>query len=143
MLSYAEISKECLRIAKKLHGDQRRRGGEPYINHCIRVGESFPEDSICRCIGYLHDIYEDTDVDEREFSAIGDSFFVTVIRPLVLKLTHCKGDSYSEYIRKLMQGPSGGVAKQVKAADIVDNLTGSPTPRQIEKYRKALIQLVS
>ena len=49
--------------ALKMHGDQKRKSGEPYITHPIRVALILAEmqmDMVCLQTGLLHDILEDT-----------------------------------------------------------------------------------
>jgi GTP pyrophosphokinase len=51
------------RYALSMHGDQRRKSGEPYITHPIRVALILAEmqmDMVCLQTGLLHDILEDT-----------------------------------------------------------------------------------
>jgi (p)ppGpp synthase/HD superfamily hydrolase len=54
-------------FAMKAHGDQKRIGGEKYINHPFRVAKRteklFPQDEPLVLAAMLHDVLEDTDVD--------------------------------------------------------------------------------
>ena len=51
------------RYALKLHGDQTRKSGEPYITHPLRVALILADmqmDMVCLQTGLLHDVLEDT-----------------------------------------------------------------------------------
>ena len=60
--------------ADRLHGDQKRKSGEPYIIHPLAVGSILIQLGMDRdtiCAGLLHDVVEDTECTledlERDF----------------------------------------------------------------------------
>ena len=93
--------------ADSLHGDQKRKSGEPYIIHPLAVGSILIQlgmDADTICAGLLHDVVEDTDatladIEER----FGPS--VALMVDGVTKISRLKSESKSlqeaETIRKM------------------------------------------
>ena len=69
-----EKVERAYRFAADYHRDQRRRSGEPYINHPVEVALilakdlRMDEDTICAAL--LHDTVEDTDVTLQEIESL-------------------------------------------------------------------------
>lgn len=128
------MEEKALEFATKKHEKQTRRGGEPYITHPIRVSQrvKFPLHKVC---ALLHDTVEDTDTTLDEI----EMFFTHRIREIVDALTHRKGESYDEYIKRLLKEPD---AIAIKIADICDNLTDNPSANAIEKSMRALPKIL-
>jgi len=129
-------------LAHKLHeGHFRRDGVTPYFAHLERVanrvgnGDS-RNDEIIKQIAYLHDSIEDGRASR--FELIRHGVDPTVIEG-VLALTKDKYDDYLEYIKTLEYTHS--YIRDIKIADILDNLSDSPSKKQIIKYAKALLIL--
>lgn len=63
---------EAYRYAAEHHADQRRRSGEPYINHPVEVAQILAEDlhmdADVICAALLHDVVEDTDATLSELA---------------------------------------------------------------------------
>ena len=121
----------AISLAFKYHAGQTRRGGVPYINHLLQVAEQVePQDDDARAIAWLHDILEDTEC------SCGDLLDAGVTPGnvhAVEALTHAAHQSYMEYIQNIPVN-----LRDIKIADMVSNLADDPSPRQIEKYIKAL-----
>lgn len=135
-----EMYELCLGIATKAHEGQKRRCGEPYVNHCIRVANSF-EDEELKCIAILHDVIEDTSETRESLIARGvDEDIVDC----VVKLTHEKGVGYKEYIGDICDYSFwiSDSPRRIKIADMIDNLSSNPTERQKKKYFNAILQMV-
>ena len=118
------------------HEGQKRRDGRPYIVHPIRVAErlaAWGESEKVIAVGLLHDAAEDSDVN------IPDTEFPIDVIAAVNALTKVDGESYSAYIERVKANP---IARKVKIADILDNISDSPTDHQIHKYSAALLILV-
>ncbi len=120
--------KLCEEIAREAHKGQKRRGGDDYINHPLRVAEMVEPASL-KCLAILHDVIEDTEETASSLMEKGISEFLV---EMVELMTKCDGQSYEEYIRVILNYP--GVAR-VKLADMIDNLSGDPTQKQKDKYR--------
>lgn len=75
-------------FAMKAHGDQKRIGGEKYINHPFRVAKRtekfFPDNEPVVLAAMLHDVLEDTDVDSDWMS----DYFGFVVTKYVKYLTN-------------------------------------------------------
>ena len=90
-------------IAEEAHRGQKRRSGEPYINHCLAVGVILAEMKVPTDVvaaGLLHDTVEDTSVTlsdlRREF---GDT--IKNLVDGVTKLSHLprvsRGDQHANH----------------------------------------------
>jgi len=58
-------------FSAEMHGDQRRRSGEPYMVHPLAVAWLLADlkfDSTCVAVGLLHDVLEDTLTSRKELS---------------------------------------------------------------------------
>ena len=134
----------CLEIAQTAHKGQFRRDGKtPYVEHPIKVSKMNGIDGTCfrMCAGLLHDVLEDTPWTEDDLRKAG---VWSDIIDIVKVLTKREGMSYYEYLTNILDFDHGldvDDATAVKIADIVSNLTDTPTPKQIAKYTKALMIL--
>ena len=128
MITLQEIEE----IATKAHEGQFRRDGvTPYIDH--------PRDVVSRCesslekmTAWLHDVLEDTEHTLIDLAYLGVPREVT---EAVLLLTKTKGQSYSTYLMGIKEN---SIARKVKIADMISNLSDTPTQRQIAKYAKGM-----
>ena len=124
-------------LAIKAHeGQYRRDGVTPYVKHAEDVVRRLSHESdIVIAAAWLHDVLEDTETGTHSFRFYGVS--ESVIK-LVETLTHLPHENYMVYIGRVARDPA---ARKIKIADILSNLADDPTPRQIEKYAKALLIL--
>lgn len=124
----------ALALATQLHNGQRRKvTNEEYIVHPIRVSERVhtPFQKIC---ALLHDTVEDTDFELEEIQ----QWFGSKVADTIDCLTHRKGESYDDYITRVLTNPD---AVAVKIADICDNLNDYPSENLLRKSFKALPRL--
>lgn len=129
------ICSQCANIAREAHkGQTRRGGGDYYTEHVFPVAQSLARDGdlIAACVGYLHDVVEDTDITVEDLLAKG---IPPAIAYTVALLTKQEGERYDEYIRNVCGSP---IARKVKLADIINNLSANPTSNQLFKYGVAL-----
>lgn len=146
-------NEQVLELATKLHGDQKRDDGTPYINHpkyvgelavkmyeayCIYVrGAKFDKDlkDIILQTGYLHDVIEDT-------SATAESLLEAGVRPMVVTnvktLTRKDKQLYYTYISGVV---NYRVSALVKLADLQHNMIGS-TGNRLDRYLFARSEIV-
>lgn len=130
-----EVYKKALIFATKAHAGQKRRNGNNYIIHPIRVSQEV-ETEYQRVCALLHDVVEDTDVTLDQIrNEIGMEVAETVDC-----LTHRKGESYDDYITRVLTDRD---AVAVKIADICDNLSDSPSENAINKSARALERLLN
>lgn len=132
----------ALKIAKKAHKGQFRHDGKtPYITHPIAVAQRFmqpmfqkPEDDILVSVALLHDVMEDSNIQEKEliYSGLPES-----ITKCVFILTKQECQSYVDYILRVK---ADFLAQKVKIEDIKHNLsTLEPKNKtQRDKYLLAL-----
>ena len=127
--------KRALFIAMDAHEGQKRWNGDEYITHPIRVANQFVDYRL-KTIGILHDVWEDTEVTQRELTKF---FPIEIIRPLMY-LTHLKNEPYYTYIYNIKKI---GDATKVKIADLKDNLSDLENRQRRDKYELALLYLES
>lgn len=116
MLNEYDYAK-AIKLAVEAHADQLDKGGKPYILHPIRVSEAV--DTIeQKIVAVLHDVVEDTDIELYDIY----SEFGTEIRNAVDAMTHRKGETNYDYMRRVAENE---IAKVVKLADMRDNFSPS------------------
>lgn len=123
-------------IATRAHTGQFRRDRKTlYIEHPKEVVKRVnTEDEIF--VAWLHDVIEDTGETEESLRIAGVPGDVIVA---VKAMTHLKDESYWDYLKRAKQN---SLSKTVKIADILANLSDTPTERQIKKYAKGLLYLL-
>lgn len=144
----AQDFEDVYATAQMAHVGQKRRSGEAYFSHpsAVRnlVRKYYPGDNAAQMVALLHDSIEDapgSTVDSEDEmkdwirGSISDRESAEVIIATVEKLTHGKGQEYGSYVVSLLDDP---LALKVKLADMLHNLSSSPSPRQKEKYANAL-----
>ncbi|MGL5173723.1 MAG: HD domain-containing protein, partial [Olsenella sp.] len=146
---------ECAKVAKayrfaaEFHRDQRRRSGEPYINHPVEVALiladdlHMDEDTICAAL--LHDTVEDTPAT---LDQVAELFGPTVAELVdgVTKLTSIEVTSMDEKqalnLRKMFLAMSKDIRVVIiKLADRLHNmrtLAALPPDRRIFKARETM-----
>lgn len=145
---YSADVEDALATAELAHMGQTRRSGEQYIEHPKAVAKMvfdyYGDPTLCAA-ALLHDALEDAldqgnvDSNDQMESLIAGSFGNEAmgyqVLDLVQALTHDRSLSYDEYVLKLSSNPG---ALRVKLADMLHNLTHSPSETQRAKYRNAL-----
>ena len=116
----------AIQLAAEAHAGQQDKAGKPYILHPIRVmlSVSTTDEQIA---AILHDTVEDTDVTYEQLSEAG---FSAEIISAVRALTKLDGESRVEAARRAVKHP---IARQVKLADVKDNLDISRIPHLTDK----------
>ena len=98
-------------------------------------------------IAILHDIVEDTDIQEDTLPmwCSTNAVFGERLSDTIMLLTHDKkNDTYSEYIDKIVR--SGSIlGKLVKSADMKDHLSQfeTLTPKLLDKYKPHIYKFIS
>lgn len=116
----------ALETAANAHAGQRDKAGQPYILHPIRVMMSV-ETNDERITAILHDTVEDTSITIDGLARLG---FSVAIISAVSALTKTDGESREEAARRAVQDP---IARQVKLADVADNMDLSRIPNPTER----------
>lgn len=135
MASIVELAKQ---IATAAHDGQFRRDGlTPYINHPQEVVRRVQGDEQAEAVAWLHDVLEDTAETPKSLAAKGIPDHIIAS---VEVLTKTDGPSYDRYLEGVLADP---IAKRVKVADMLTNLSDQPTNKQIRKYAHGLLMLVA
>lgn len=132
---------KAIKVATEAHKDQVDKAGNPYIEHPLRVMNALTTE-VEKCVGVLHDVLEDSDTS---FNRILEMFGGAVATPLLL-LDKTGYEDYYSYIEGVKKHP---VARQVKIADLIDNINLSRLPsvtqkdiKRTQKYLNALAYLL-
>jgi len=134
----------AISIASYYHQHQYDKGGEPYILHCIEVMNKVRQKTDCietAAAAVLHDILEDTVYSRTQMK----EDFGWHITQMVMRLTKREGESYKDYIGRVMLSKETTL---IKMCDIEHNsditrLKGVH-PRdfdRIVKYQRTYAQL--
>lgn len=131
---------DAIRLAVQAHRGQLDKAGAPYILHPLRVMATQPDEPR-RIAAVLHDVVEDCGIP---LETIADHFGMLVAEA-VDALTKREDEDYDAFITRCARNP---IARDVKRADILDNLDLSRLPVVTErdearaaKYQRALTQL--
>ena len=121
---------------------------EDYFSHPSEVRNIvrrfYPKDRVSELAALLHDSLEDApgstvdspeEMEEFIRGSISDPASGDEVIRVVRALTHEKGGDYQSYVVDLMNDQP---ALRVKLADMVHNLSSSPSPKQKLKYKSAL-----
>jgi len=126
----------ALEIAAAAHSGQQDKAGQPYILHPIRVMLTV-KTSDERIAAVLHDTVEDTAIT---FEDLVDAGFSIDIVGAVQALTKTAGESRMDAAKRALQN---SIARQVKLADVADNMDLSRIPNpttkdfaRLEEYKR-------
>jgi guanosine-3',5'-bis(diphosphate) 3'-pyrophosphohydrolase len=131
------------RYASSLHGDQKRKSGEPYITHPLRVALILAEmqmDMVCLQTGLLHDVLEDTPAS---FEDLRDRFGEDVARCVdgVTKLSKIsfanREDRQAESLRKMLLAMTSDI--RVIIVKLADRLHNMRTIGSLAREKQELI----
>ncbi len=135
---------KAIEIAAKAHAGQIDKAGQPYILHPLRMMLSVSR--VAQIPAVLHDVVEDTKVTLNDLQKAGFSEEVIEVVGLLTKTSTDKSDTaYFEYLSRVAKNP---IAREVKLADLRDNMDPSrianPTEKDLkrmEKYKRAFAML--
>lgn len=146
-----EDFRDVYATAQMAHVGQTRRSGEDYFSHPSEVrnivSRYYPQDRVSELSALLHDSLEDApgstvdspeEMEEFIRGSISDPASGDEVIRVVKALTHEKGGDYQSYVVKLINDQP---ALRVKLADMVHNLSSSPSPKQKMKYKLAISAL--
>lgn len=128
---------DAIQLAVKAHAGQVDKAGQVYILHPLRVMFAV-EGETARMVAVLHDVVEDTEYTFADLRGMG--FSDTVIEALDC-LTRRDDETYMAFVERAAKHP---IAKQVKLADIEDNMDIRRLPTvtehdrsRLDRYRRA------
>ncbi|MBE9044927.1 HD domain-containing protein [Pleurocapsales cyanobacterium LEGE 10410] len=132
---------KAIEIAKIAHKGQVDKGGQPYIDHPLRVMNNL-ETVEEKIVAVLHDAVEDSDLTVEDLRAAG---FSEVIVEAIAAITKQEGEKRKDYLKRVMDNPT---ALKVKIADMTDNADISRIPNPTDKdkertriYKKNILKL--
>ena len=114
----------ALMVAIRVHAGQVDKQGEPYLLHVLRVVEAVSDEA--KVVAALHDVLEDSALKVRDLS-LNVRLERDEQQALAL-LTRGDGEHYGDYIACIEEGEGigGELAREVKLADLRDNLGRIP-----------------
>lgn len=137
----------ALKIATKAHENQFRRDGKtPYINHPVAVAKRVAEltrkrrdmrKDYVQAVALLHDVLEDTNTTELDLLEAG------VAQEIVKSVKFLTKDSAVDYLGYLTLVSRDPMAKWVKIADMISNISDEPTDKQLSRYAWGLDYLLN
>jgi len=149
-LGFRELS-AATEIADLAHQGQERRDGRPYIDHPKEVQAItkmfYPDNIEAHILAMLHDTIEDgpkySGLTRRKlYSKVKEAIpnnpqAQKRIMDALRVMTHSKRTHpvYEDYLALVFSNPLAGI---VKVSDLIHNLSNSPSPRQVLKYKTAL-----
>jgi len=145
MTEFQQYNK-AVSVAIRGHYYQTRRDGKtPYMYHVNRVVDNVrarntKRNFIAEAVAYLHDVVEEYKYTKTSLQDLRKLGFSDEVIDAVDALTHREGESYEEAILRAKANP---IARQVKIADNLANLSDTPTDKQIIKYAKSLQVLMT
>ena len=139
----ADALERAIGLAYRAHHGQRypSPAGEPYVHHLMRVMLAV-RGFKTQMAAVLHDVLEDTQVtlDQLREAELPDD-----VVDAVVALTHRPEQTYEQYIEQVA---GDDLARQVKLADLADNLANNyrlaKTPdvvARIDRYERAVNRL--
>lgn len=127
-------------LAERAHLGQFRRDGRTcYIEHPLDVRRRVDGDPPAEATALLHDTMESDAAEVLPEEVLRTNSIPEDVIEAVKLLTHAQGETYRAYLLRVREN---ALAKKVKIADILANLSDTPTERQIVKYAKGLLTLM-
>lgn len=132
---------QALKMACRAHATQIDKSGEPYILHPLRVAFDYELYGDARVVALLHDVIEDTPITYAEiyaqFGPIIAEAVASVSRGYIwagtdLAIAHGQApmifkneEGYRKelYLDFVLRARANGIGRQVKIADLKDNLS--------------------
>lgn len=128
---------DAIQLALQAHARQLDKSGSVYILHPLRVMFAV-EGDMARMVAILHDVVEDSDYTFDDLRQMG--YGEDVLEALDC-LTRRADETYEAFVERASKNP---IAKQVKLADIEDNLDvrrlrdiTDKDYQRLKRYRKA------
>jgi len=127
----ASLLDTALQIAAQAHAGQKRRNGEPYILHPLRVMARVHTEEQ-KIVAVLHDVLEDTSWTAEQLKERG-------FPPHILHALDCvtkrHGERYEDFVTRSASDP---LALRVKVADLEDNMDVARLPEITPKDQERL-----
>ena len=133
-MSGPEIVDTAQMLSREAHEGQVDKSGAPYYLHPHAVANMLDEkDYVGRAVAYLHDVLEDTDVEEEDLREI---FPDKIVDAVVAITKQDKHQPYQDYIEN--QVALNDIAVRVKKCDLTHNMDESRMIEKDEDYDKRM-----
>lgn len=122
----------ALSFARRVHRDQTRKDGQPYIVHpltiaCHAIALGIKDDAVIAA-ALLHDIVEDCGVKVNDLPV--DSKTQEAVR----LLTHIKGEPLEPYYRAISENETASIVKLLDRCDNVSSMAGVFSVEKTKSY---------
>lgn len=115
----------ALQIAIRVHAGEVDKQGAPYLLHVLRVVEAVSDEA--KVVAALHDVCEDSDLGI--FNVANEVELSREELAALCSVTRLPGTTYADYIDRILADEVGlPIAREVKLADLRDNLGRIPLP---------------
>lgn len=142
-----ELINKAIYWARKYHGDQKRKSGEPYYSHPLEVAYMISEyklktDVIVASI--LHDIIEDTEVT---VGMIFDNFGQRIAQ-MVDRLTRDRPDGTKLSVEQILNNAYENTDKEVMLIKLIDRMhnmetiTALKADKRVQTSKETLIHFI-
>jgi (p)ppGpp synthase/HD superfamily hydrolase len=126
---------DVIAFAVQAHKGQKDKVGDPYILHPLRMMTRV-YGTHARMAALLHDVVEDTGHSLEDLRALG---VPAPVLAAVDCLTKRKGESYEQFVERVLTDP---IARKVKLADLEDNMDVRRLPEVNDKGRERLTKYI-
>ncbi|MFK7973983.1 MAG: HD domain-containing protein [Rickettsiaceae bacterium] len=136
-IDYEQVDK-AIYCAKKFHGDQKRKSGEPYYTHPLEVAYMVAEYKLTTDVivaAILHDIVEDT---ELTFGMILDNFSERIMQ-MVDRLTRDRPDGTKWSVETTLVNIYLYKDREVLLIKLIDRLHNMQTIKFMDKKKQIII----
>ncbi len=116
----------AIEIAASAHANQIDKGGAPYVLHPLRMMMRQRSEA-AMIAAVLHDVVEDTPWTLEALQAEG---FPEDVLEAIACLTKRGGEDYADFIARAGANP---IAREVKLADLEDNMDLKRIPKPVKK----------
>lgn len=133
-MSEAELVRGARELAERAHTGQVDKAGAAYVEHPARVARRVAGDggdAAAVAAAWLHDVLEDTPVEDAELAAAFPAPVVAAVRAL----TRLPGQDLDDYYAAVRADP---IAVRVKRADLADNTDPARLARLDDATRERL-----
>ncbi|MDM8532108.1 hypothetical protein QUF63_13130 [Anaerolineales bacterium HSG25] len=127
------LLEKAIALAVEKHQGQTDKQGQPYILHPLRVMFQLHGET-AQIVGVLHDVVEDTDVTFDDLRSMG---FSEVVIAGLDGVTRRDDETYEEFVAR---SSADDIAKQVKLADLTDNMDIRRLPNPLSEKDLARLQ---
>jgi (p)ppGpp synthase/HD superfamily hydrolase len=127
----------AIEIAVLAHSGQTDKAGAPYILHPLRVMFAL-QGNDAQIVGVLHDVVEDC--PGWTFDRLrAEGFSQTVLRALASVTRNEDTEDYAAFVAR---AAADAIGRQVKRADVLDNLNGARlsemSPKDLTRFNRYL-----